>query len=57
MTKEQLKSALISLLLGILTMVITSFLEGLLKIVKEWMVIGTSGTVASITYIARHFRV
>jgi len=56
MTKAQLKQALISLLLGIATMVITSLLEGLLGIVKAWLAQGAGGIVASSTYIVKHFR-
>lgn len=56
MTKAQLKSALISLALGILTMVITSLLEGLLKILKEWVATGAGGLVATSTYLIKHYR-
>ena len=56
MTKAQLKSALISLVLGVITIAVSSLLEGLIKILKEWMVAGAGGSVASATYLIRHFR-
>lgn len=57
MTKAQVKSAVISLLVGIATMVVTTLLEGLLNIMKEWVAQGAGGVVATATYLARHFRV
>jgi hypothetical protein len=57
MTKEQLKSALISLVLGVITIALSSLLEGLIKILKEWMIQSAGGGVASITYLYRNFRV
>lgn len=56
MTKAQLKSALISLVLGVITIAVSSLLEGLIKILKEWMVAGAGASVASATYLVRHFR-
>lgn len=56
MTKEQIKQALISIVIGALTIALVDLLQGLLDFLKTWMIQGTGGVVASATYLARNFR-
>lgn len=52
MSTDELKHALISLLIGILTMAAMQLVNGIIDILQQWMIAGTSGTVASISYLS-----
>ncbi len=56
MTKEQLKQALISILIGALTIFLVNLLEGLLGFLKDWMASGAGGVVATARYFIKNFR-
>lgn len=56
MNKQQIKSALISILIGALTIFLTQLLEGLLAFLKEWMAVGAGGLVATATHLKMTFR-
>ena len=56
MTKQDLKHALISLILGVLTMAIVQLLEGLADLAKSWIATPTGGVTASAVYLKfKHF--
>jgi hypothetical protein len=57
MTATQIKQALISILIGAITIFLTQLLEGLLSFVKEWMTLGAGGVVASATHFKMTFRI
>lgn len=56
MNKSQIKQALISILIGALTIFLTQLLEGLLGFIKEWMTYGTGGVVAAAVHLKTTFR-
>jgi len=53
MTREQIKQALISVLIGAITIFLVNFLEGVLGILNHWIADGTGGAVAMSRYIAK----
>lgn len=56
MTKQDLKHALISLVLGILTMAAMQLIEGLLHIAQAWLSSVAGGATASTVYLKlKHF--
>lgn len=57
MTKQELKNALISLVIGILTMALMQFVNGIIQILQSWVVDVTGGTVGAVTYLIKSFRV
>ncbi|MCR4323010.1 MAG: hypothetical protein NUV61_02895 [Candidatus Azambacteria bacterium] len=57
MTKEQLKNAVISVLLGALTIFLASLLQGLLNIVNDLLVQGIGGAVTTGSYLIKTYRV
>ena len=57
MSKEQIKHALISILIGAITIFITQLLQGLLGFINTWLANGTGGVVATGAYIIRNNRV
>jgi hypothetical protein len=54
MSKEQIKQALISILIGAITIFITQILQGLLGLVNQWLANGTGAAVATGTYIIKN---
>ncbi len=56
MTKEDLKHALISLILGIVTMAAMNLVNGLLHIFQQWLTTFASGTVTVTTYLSQTYR-
>jgi hypothetical protein len=50
MSKTQIKQALISILIGAITIFITQILQGLLGFINEWLASGTGGVVATSIY-------
>lgn len=52
MTKEELKHAVVSLVLGVLSMAISSFVLGGLDIFKHWMSELIGGGVTTIKYLS-----
>lgn len=56
MTKQDLKHAVISLVLGILTMAAMQLVEGLLQIAQDWISTLGGGVTASSVYLKfKHF--
>lgn len=51
MTNADLKHALISLLLGVLTMASMQLLNGLIHILQQWVVAGTGGAMSTVSYL------
>lgn len=56
MTKQQIRSALLSILIGAATIFLTELLQGLLGFIKTWMAQGAGGAVATGTYLVKHYR-
>lgn len=56
MNKKQIKQALLSILIGALTIFLTQLLEGLLSFIKEWMAAGAGGVVATVTHLKMTLR-
>lgn len=57
MTGEDLKHALISLVIGILTMAAMQLVNGIIDILQQWIVAGTAGTVSAVSYMAQRTKV
>ena len=53
MTKEQIKQALISILIGALTIFLLNLLEGLFGLAKTWLTDGAGGAVATGRYLLK----
>ena len=56
MTTKQIKSALISILIGAITIFLTQILQGLLDFLKEWMTLGAGGVVATTVHLKQTFK-
>ena len=56
MTTDDLKHALISLVLGVLTMAAMQFLNGVIHILQTWLVGATGGTVAAVSYLGQAYK-
>lgn len=56
MTTEQFKQALISILIGAITIFLTQILQGLLDFIKEWMTLSSGGIVASAVHFKQTFK-
>ena len=56
MTTDQIRQALISILIGAITIFLTQILQGLLDFLKEWMTLGAGGVVASAVHFKQTFR-
>lgn len=57
MSKAQIKHALISILIGAITIFITQLLQGLLGFINTWLADGTGGVVATGAYLVKNTRV
>lgn len=56
MSKQDLKHAIISLVLGVLTIALTDLLNGFLGILKEWLITSAGGAVTTGAYLKmKHF--
>ena len=55
MTKQQLKQAIISVVIGAITIALVDLLEGLLGIAQSWLAEGTGGAVAGTRYFVKSF--
>jgi len=56
MTRQDFKHALISLVLGVLTMAIIQLLEGLIDIAQTWIATPAGGVMTSSVYLKfKHF--
>ena len=51
MSKQDLKHALISLAIGVLTMCLTQFVTGALHIVTEWLTGLAGGATTTVSYL------
>jgi thiamine transporter ThiT len=56
MSKSQLKQALISILIGAITIFITTLLQGLIDFLQSWMSLGAGGVVASAVHFKQTFK-
>lgn len=56
MTSKQIKQALISIVVGALTVFAVNLLEGLLHFINEWIANGAGATVASASYFVKNIR-
>ena len=56
MTKDDLKHALISLVLGILITALTSLLTGLMGILQHWIADLAGGATATISYLQQTYK-
>lgn len=56
MTKNQLKQAIISVLIGALTACLVNILQGLLDVVNHWIVNGAGGVTAAGSYLVKTFK-
>lgn len=57
MNQEQLKQAIISVLIGAVTIMLVNLLQGLLHILNEWIANGAGGTVAAASYLIQRTKV
>lgn len=53
MSKHELKQALISLVIGVLTMASLDLVNGFFNILQGWFIEGTAGTVAAGRYLIK----
>lgn len=56
MNKQDIKHAIISLVLGVLTIALTDLINGFIGILKDWLIASGGGAVTATTYLKmKHF--